>query len=225
MFSLQKKRSPAIEIFDPLLGQDYRLPSDEDEHVWFSSLEHGCAVLRMSWMKNWSFMFLEGKYVRRIPLNLLDSKLIYQTLVKTGAVGFLAVCPGQSLESIGCPNGFDIQHYGDSLFTHFCLNEQTVASFIREADSKGTYEEWIIGSATGDFNPVEPPDFDPERQSLCSFHFMSHFSDIGSIWTFDFESGEILGVFRVFDGYVDVVRNITEAFRPPGTGTMRNANH
>jgi hypothetical protein len=209
MAKQHRKKWPSVDVYDPADGQDFRLQMSGAGGEYFSSLRYNCAVVRMSWSSEWSIGFLKGRYVRRIPLHLMDPFLICTTLRNTGTTGFFAISPARRLRVAGVRQP---KQYNDSLFVEFDFNESPVASFVSDANSNGSYEEWIVGSAIRNVSPADLVGFDTNRQSLQSYHFLANFEALGCLWTFDFESGEVRAVFRRFSGYRESIRRILNCF-------------
>ena len=200
---------PSVEVFDPRKGQDFRMPRGKHGDALFSSLDHGCVVIRMSWMRGWC--------VKRIPIELLDSVVVNAVLQTTADMGFLCVYPGDSLRSFSRLGELEVHKYGDALFSHYHHDQRTVASFLDEAKSRGTYEEWLIGSSKQEIDPLDVVEVNPRNRSPDLVYFLTRFSTIGGVWAFNLDSGEVMAVFRTFDGYEDAVSRIVESLQgsPP----------
>gem|GEM_PF-7026722 len=206
MMKKSKTRAcPMVEVFDPHKREDFRIPRGKHGDVLFSSLDHGCVVIRMSWMRGW--------WVRQIPIKLLDSAVVNSVLQETADMGFLSVCPSDSLCRFSGLDEFEVHGYGDALLTHYRHDQRTVAWFLDEASSRGTYEEWLIGSTNQEIDPLDVAEANPRNRSPDLVYFLARFSSMGSVWAFNFDSGEVMAVFRTFDGYEDAVSNIVASLQ------------
>lgn len=191
---------PTVELFDPCKGEDFCIPYEEKGNILFSSRDHGCAVIRMTWMRGW--------WVKRIPVELLDPALVHHVLQNTGARGFLGVRPKEAAGTLAFLAEPMIHQYGEAVATHFPHNEQTVACFLRALESRGAYGEWFIGSGMYDVDPFDVEELRTQGRSPDLLYFLARFSTIGSVCAFDLDSGEFFAAFRTFDGYQDVISDI-----------------
>jgi hypothetical protein len=141
----------------------------------------------------------------------LDAALVNTVLQTTGDMGFLSVYPGNSLGSFVGLGKLEFHKYGEALFSHFRHDEHTVASFLNEASTRGTYEEWLIGSMRQEIDPYDVEKVNSSRRSPDLIYFLARFSIVGSLWAFDLDNGEFMAVFRTFDGYEDTVSSIVRS--------------
>jgi len=201
----QRSMPPSVETYDPRQGQDFQMPSGKHGDVVFSSLQHGCVVIRMSWMRGWRVM--------RIPVQSLDSSVVNNVLQATAQLGFLSVCPADSLRGFSGLGSLQVHRYGDAFFSHYEHDQETVAAFLNEVSCRGTYEEWLIGSSIKEIDPLDVKNVNRRNHSPDLFYFLTRFSRIGSVFSFNLDTGEFLAVFRTFDGYEDVVSTIVESLQ------------
>ena len=84
-------------------------------------------------------------------------------------------------------------------------------SFLNEASTRGTYEEWLIGSAEQEIDRLEVESVNSSRRSPDLIYFLTRFSIVGSVLAFDLDNGEFMAFFRTFNGYEDAVSNIVQS--------------
>jgi hypothetical protein len=128
-------------------------------------------------------------------------------------MGFLNVYPRRSLGTLVGLGDLEVCKCGEALFSQFSHDERTVASFLNEASTRGTYEEWLIGSASQEIDVSDVETVNSSRRSPDLIYFLTRFTIIGSVWAFDFDNGEIMVLFRTFDGYRDAVSSIVHSFK------------
>lgn len=201
----KRQKLPTVEVFDPRRSQDFRIPYGEQHGVLFSSMDHDSVVVDMSWKRGWS--------IERIPIELVDPTVVCTVLQRTADIGFLCVYPGDSLGGFSSLGELEVHKYGEALLSHFPPNEQTVASFLNEASTRGTYEEWLIGSAMEEIDLADVEKVNSSRRSPDLIYFLARFSMMGSVLAFDLDNGEFLAVFRTFDGYEDAVLSIVRSLK------------
>ena len=107
----RKRTGASVEVFDPRKGQDFCIPHRKHGGVLFSSCDHGCVVIRMSWKKGW--------WVKKIPIAFLNTAIVNTVLQATGDIGFLSVYPGDSLGRFAGLGELEVHKCGDALFFAF----------------------------------------------------------------------------------------------------------
>ncbi|UCG88238.1 MAG: hypothetical protein JSW71_06745 [Gemmatimonadota bacterium] len=199
---IKNQKLPDIQVFDPMKGEDYRVPLGKRGDVLFSSREHNSVVISMNWMRGWR--------VHPVPVRLVEPAIVSAVLKATASLGFLSVFPGGGIGDPKSLGELRIQRYGEALFSHFPHDERTVRAFLQEADRRGTHEEWLIGSVAEEVDPDDVRQINPHSESPDLIYFLTRFSSTGAVWAFNFDIGELVVVFRTFEGYEDVVSRIVQ---------------
>lgn len=207
------QRYQKVRVFDPAKRQDFRI-GEENAAPIFSSLEHECVVIQMTWVKD--VIFKLGCITKPIPLQLLQAATVSHILRQTGINGFVCICPGCQLTRGMFGANAEPQSIGDSIICHdFSIEERTVASYLEEMTTKATYEEWIIGSTISKFEIIPAEISNWNRRSPDLIYVLAHFEDFGSVLSFNFEISELLICFRTFPEYATVISEVLAAFEVP----------
>lgn len=204
--SLKWPRLKAV-IVDPRKNEDMRIELINPRKSIFSSLAENRLVIRV--FRVW------GGFVGDVE-SLFDEALIYRVLEATHKRGFFNVFPGRSLRLM--PSLCEVQprSYGDAWFGQFELTRAAVADFNRKMRAVGSYEEWIIGSCAESLVPRDARLLAQRSASPELHYFLSHINDVGCLWCFNLDIGELMLVFEPFRECDVVVEEITEVVRQSG---------
>lgn len=204
---------PLVELFDPRLGTDYRIPSSSGESGAFSSIEQDCVVIRISWAKSWSVGLLSGLRTGPFPAYLFENATMQELLRQHSDRGFAGVYPARSVQQLTCFSPAQVRLCGEFLFSCFGLNEHTIRLFLEEARDRGSYEEWVIGSFIQDSNVAKLEKLFDQCESSMSTLLFSTFSSVGGMLLLDFDCSEILIAFHRFEGDENTIIDILDRVR------------
>jgi len=170
-------------IYDCRQDEDFEIPLPKG--TVFSSLKHRCIVLYTD----------DKSYFRRDrwrPSAILD------ILQATAHLGFYSIYPMRSLPQLPLIAGDIPRLFDEAYFGHFDIDPTNVSHFMSILHTHGSYEEWLIGSCSKQFNPVDAihPIYGSASPGL--HYFLERFEHIGALWYFNLDYPELIAIIRSY---------------------------
>jgi hypothetical protein len=171
------------EIWDPRQGKYFVTELENPKKSVFSSKDQNAIVLRLDVDTD-----ISGKRCKPNP--------VYRTLLASGRYGFVNIYPSKHVDGKIDELGFALGQIGESRFGIIDISVQNVSRFLAFMSRYGSYEEWLIGSATAALNPIDAY-LHIERTPSPQFdYFLSSFELIGAIWSFDLDGASTIILSR-----------------------------